>query len=115
MSPFTDYSILNPAASLGGRTGVTEATVLVVDDDPSMHDILTVLGQQHGFSIQFAEDGLDGVRLAESSDIDLIILDLTLPGLTGFDVFWRLRAAGVGAPVALVSAGAAPVAVAFPL
>ena len=30
-----------------------------------MHDILTVLGQQHGFSIQFADDGLDGVRLAE--------------------------------------------------
>ena len=109
MSPFTDYSILNPAASLGGRTGIAEATVLVVDDDPSMHDILTVLGQQHGFSIQFAEDGLDGVRLAESSDIDLIILDLTLPGLTGFDVCRRLRAAGVEVPIVMVSASSDPV------
>jgi DNA-binding response OmpR family regulator len=74
-----------------------------------MHDILTVLGQQHGFTIQFAEDGLDGVRLAESSDIDLIILDLTLPGLTGFDVCRRLRATGVEVPIIMVSASSDPV------
>ena len=109
MSPFTDYSILNPVSTVGNRGGVTEATVLVIDDDPSMHDILTVLGQQHGFSIQFAEDGFDGVRVAESTDIDLVILDLNLPGLTGFDVCRRLRTSGVEVPIIMVSASSDPV------
>ncbi|MGI8847107.1 MAG: response regulator [Candidatus Dormibacteria bacterium] len=86
-----------------------EATVLVVDNDPSMHDILTLLGQQHGFSTQFAEDGIDGLRLAESSDVDLIVLDLTLPGMTGVDICRRLRGTGIEVPIIMVSANSDPV------
>jgi DNA-binding response OmpR family regulator len=92
-----------------GTRAVNEAQVLVIDDDPSMHDVLTVLGHQHGFTIQFSEDGMDGLRAAEQSDIDLIILDLSMPGLTGFDVCRRLRAAGVEVPIIMVSASADPV------
>jgi DNA-binding response OmpR family regulator len=82
---------------------------LVIDDDPSMHDILAVLGSQHGFGIQFAEDGLDGLRLAEQNDVDLIVLDLHLPGVTGFDVCRRIRAAGIEIPIVMVSASSDPV------
>jgi len=95
-------------ASAGRPSGV-EATVLVIDDDPSMHDILAVLGGQHGFGIQFAEDGMDGVRLAEQNDVDLIVLDLNLPGLTGFDVCRRIRSAGIEIPIVMVSASSDPV------
>ena len=104
MSAYSDHSILGSTASLGARGNASEATVLVIDDDPSMHDILTVLGQQHAFGIQFAADGLDGLHVAESADIDLIVLDLHLPGLTGFDVCRRLRSAGVEVPIIMVSA-----------
>ena len=90
-------------------TGALEATVLIIDDDPSMHDILGVLGAQHGFTVQFAIDGMDGLRLAEQADVDLIVLDLNLPGLTGFDVCRRLRGAGIEVPILMVSASADPV------
>jgi len=96
-------------ASAAGRQSRAEATVLVIDDDPSMHDILAVLGSQHGFGIQFAEDGRDGVRLAEQNDVDLIVLDLNLPGLTGFDVCRRIRSAGIEIPIVMVSASSDPV------
>lgn len=92
-----------------GRPVGHEATVLVIDDDPSMHDILAVLGNQHGFGIQFADDGADGLRLAEQNDVDLIVLDLNLPGLTGFDVCRRIRAAGIEIPIVMVSASSDPV------
>ncbi len=96
-------------AYTAGRPSGAEATVLVIDDDPSMHDILAVLGHQHGFGIQFAEDGTDGVRLAEQNDVDLIVLDLNLPGLTGFDVCRRIRSAGIEIPIVMVSASSDPV------
>jgi DNA-binding response OmpR family regulator len=101
MTAFTE-SLLNPLGSGSART-TAEATVLVIDDDPSMRDILAVLAHQHGFAIQFAEDGNDGLRIAEQTDVDLILLDLTLPGLTGFDVCRRLRTAGIEVPIIMVS------------
>lgn len=100
--------VLAPLSPATRGTGA-EATVLVIDDDPSMHDILSVLGGQHGFGIQFAEDGTDGLRLAEQSDVDLILLDLSLPGVTGFDVCRRLRAMGIEIPIIMVSASHDPV------
>ncbi|MFN2582131.1 MAG: response regulator [Candidatus Dormibacteria bacterium] len=102
MATFTE-SLLNPLGS-GSARASAEATVLVIDDDPSMRDILSVLAQQHGFTIQFAENGADGLRVAEQSDIDLILLDLSLPGITGFDVCRRLRGAGIEVPIIMVSA-----------
>ena len=102
MTAFTE-SLLNPLGATAARASA-EATVLVIDDDPSMRDILGVLAHQHGFAIQFAENGADGLRIAEQADVDLILLDLSLPGLTGFDVCRRLRAAGIEVPVIMVSA-----------
>jgi len=95
-------SILNSAGWSGPRAAA-DATVLVIDDDPAMRDILAVLAQQHGFALQFAEDGTDGLRIAEQTDVDLILLDLSLPGLPGFDVCRRIRSAGVEVPIIMVS------------
>jgi len=95
-------SMLSPAGPVT-RTSA-EATVLVIDDDPTMRDLLSVVANQHGFSVQYAQDGADGLRIAEQSDVDLILLDLSLPGLPGFDVCRRLRAAGVEVPIIMVSA-----------
>ncbi len=86
-----------------------QAVVLIIDDDHTMRDIFSVLGQQHGFSIRFAENGLEGMRVAENDDIDLIILDLSLPGLTGFDVCRKLRSASIETPIIMLSARSDPV------
>ena len=102
MSAFTDSMTSN--GSWGGARPSADATVLVIDDDPSMRDILGVLAHQHGFAIQFAENGADGLRLAEQTDVDLILLDLSLPGMPGFDVCRRIRSSGVEVPIIMVSA-----------
>jgi len=106
MKTFTEPTLGHVVPS--GRPSGSEATVLVIDDDPSMHDILAVLGSQHGFGIQFAEDGLDGLRLAEQNDVDLIVLDLHLPDLDGAEVIGRLRAdpRTAAIPVVMYSADA---------
>ncbi|HWW08729.1 MAG TPA: response regulator transcription factor [Candidatus Acidoferrales bacterium] len=100
MTAYTE-SVLNPLGS--SSRAAAEATVLVIDDDPAMRDILNVLAQQHGFALQFALDGADGLRIAEQSDVDLVLLDLGLPGVTGFDVCRRLRGAGLEVPIIMVS------------
>ena len=96
-------SMLSPVGH-GAARATAEATVLVIDDDPSMRDILNLIAHQHGFTLQYAVDGADGLRIAEQTDVDLILLDLTLPGLPGFDVCRRLRAAGIEVPIIMVSA-----------
>jgi len=98
-----------PLLERRGAAGNSDASILIIDDDPAMRDILTVVGQQHGFTVHFASDGTDGLRVAESADVDLIVLDLNMPGLTGFDVCRRLRAAGIELPIMMLSASSDPV------
>jgi DNA-binding response OmpR family regulator len=108
MSTYTE-TLVNPSIGPSVVRASNEATVLVIDDDPSMRDIIDLIARQHGFGLQYAVDGTDGVRIAEQSDIDLIVLDLSMPGLHGFDVCRRLRAAGVEVPIIMLSASADPV------
>ena len=79
-------------------------TILVIDDDPAMASMMEMLGREHGFTVKIATDGLEGLRLAEEADADLILLDLSLPRMTGLDVCRRLRAAGIEVPIVMVSA-----------
>ena len=67
-------------------------TVLLADDEPLMVEILGRFLQQAGFNVIRAYDGRRAVELAEETDPDLLILDLKLPQLSGFDVVEQLRA-----------------------
>ena len=67
-------------------------TVLLVDDEPLMVEILARFLQQAGFNVVRAFDGRRAVELAQETDPDLMILDLKLPQLSGFDVVDQLRA-----------------------
>ena len=80
-----------------------ETTILVIDDDPAMGRMMEILGREHGFAVRTALDGVEGLRLAEEADCDLIVLDLNLPRMTGLDVCRRLRSQGVEVPIVIVS------------
>jgi DNA-binding response OmpR family regulator len=78
--------------------------VLIVEDDASVSRFLRQAMTEAGYAPQWAGDGLDGLALAQSSGFDLILLDVMLPRLDGFEVCRRLRAAHVDTPILLLTA-----------
>ncbi len=66
--------------------------VLIVDDDPQIIDWLQLDLQLSGYKADSAIDGLDGFQKIQSNNYDLIILDVMMPKLDGFEVCKRLRA-----------------------
>ncbi|MCC5882580.1 MAG: response regulator [Halomonas sp.] len=67
------------------------AKVLVVDDEPNIVLSLEFLMQQAGFDVDTADDGEGALAKVEASPPDLILLDISLPGISGFDVLEQLR------------------------
>ncbi len=65
--------------------------ILVVEDDPSALRLVGYTLEQEGYQVITASDGLEGVRKARDEHPDLIILDVMLPGLDGYEVCQQLR------------------------
>jgi two-component system OmpR family response regulator len=78
--------------------------VLVVEDEPRMASLIQRGLVGEGLAADVAASGEDGLWLAESHDYDAIVLDVMLPGIDGFETCRRLRAAGVWAPVLMLTA-----------
>ena len=68
--------------------------VLVVDDDPSVRELLTDLLESRGFDVLVAAGGREGIELAMRESPDLVLLDLLMPGVSGFQVIRELKATG---------------------
>src|SRR5690606_18003981 len=65
--------------------------VLVVDDDPIVRDVLERYLEREGFAVSAAADGVEALTAIEASRPDLVLLDLMLPRVDGFEVFRRAR------------------------
>lgn len=78
--------------------------VLVVEDEARLAAALRRGLEAEGFSVDVAARGDDGLWLAEEQEFDVIVLDLMLPGLNGFEVCARLRQAGMWAPILMLTA-----------
>jgi two-component system, OmpR family, copper resistance phosphate regulon response regulator CusR len=78
--------------------------ILVVDDEAKTAKFLKKGLGEAGFVVDVAADGVDGLQLAQDVAFDLIILDVMLPGLDGWQVLSRLRQAGKTSPVLLLTA-----------
>jgi DNA-binding response OmpR family regulator len=78
--------------------------VLVVQDDARIASFIKRGLEADGFAVRTASDGADGLTLTESSDFDLIILDLLLPTVTGEEFLTRLRETGSAVPVIVLTA-----------
>jgi len=83
---------------------VSEQRVLVVDDEHSIVDaVATALGYE-GFSVSTAMTGRDALTTAQEGEFDLIVLDVMLPDLDGFEIARRLRDDGIDTPILFLSA-----------
>ena len=82
----------------------TQKTVLIVEDEKNIVDILRFNLQREGYQTLEAYDGESGLALAVSANPDLILLDVMLPKMNGFDVCKSLRGQGSSVPVIILTA-----------
>ena len=80
-----------------------QARVLVVDDEPIVRDVLVRYLRQEGFKVGTAGDGASALEVFADTEPDIVLLDLMLPRIDGFEVFRRIRA-GNGTPVIMLTA-----------
>ena len=82
--------------------------ILVIDDDPAVTSVLKRGLSYEGFAVETAKSGVEGLVIARERPSDLVILDVMMPGLGGFEVLRRLRAADEQLPVLMLTAKDAP-------
>ncbi len=110
----TVFRILYPAATqqapvvspIGAlATGTRTGTILLVDDDPFVRDVATRMLERSGYRVIAAVDGDDGLRQFEAADAEItaMVLDVTMPHLSGTDVMAELRRRGHSVPIVLAS------------
>lgn len=79
-------------------------TILLIEDDPSIALGLELNLKAEGYEVDVAMDGETGLDMARRPVVDLLILDLMLPRVNGFEIVRRLRAEGRSVPIILLSA-----------
>ena len=78
--------------------------VLIIEDEKNIVDILSFNLGKEGYDTLEAYDGVTGLQLALEQNPDLVLLDLMLPGMNGFDVCRKIREAGSAVPILMLTA-----------
>jgi DNA-binding response OmpR family regulator len=80
------------------------ATILIVEDEHAVARGIQYALQQEGYEVTLARSGEEGLEVATRDAPDLVLLDVRLPGIDGFEVLRRIRAAGTKSPVLMLTA-----------
>jgi len=65
--------------------------ILIIDDDPDIREALTIILDSQGYEVETAKYGVEGLAKIKARKPDLVILDLIMPGMGGFEVFKELK------------------------
>ena len=68
--------------------------VLIIDDDPFILDMYVLKFKERGFEVEVAHEGKEGLAKAKEFQPDVILLDVVMPAMDGFDVIKKLKSAG---------------------
>lgn len=79
-------------------------TILIVEDDPSLQELLKQNLEFEGYAVLVARDGQAGLELIQTQEVDLLILDLMLPKMSGIDLCKQLRSTGNQTPIIMLTA-----------
>ena len=71
--------------------GDTKRSILVIDDNEDIRQLLTLILENAGFTVFTGVDGPDGLHQTKAHKPDMILLDAMMPGLTGFEVLEKIR------------------------
>jgi two-component system copper resistance phosphate regulon response regulator CusR len=99
-----DQTVARAIAIAPGPLKDPAMKVLIVEDEPKTGDYLRKGLAQAGFAVDLARDGLDGRHQALTQEYDLLILDVMLPGLDGWQILRDVRGAGLSMPVLFLTA-----------
>src|SRR5262245_31959839 len=78
--------------------------VLVIEDEPTLARLLSYNLTQEGYETTVIDHGGEGLQAALQRSFDLIILDIMLPGMNGFEILTRLRQHGIRTPIIILTA-----------
>jgi len=79
-------------------------TILIIEDDPTMLRVLRDNFEYSGFAVLTADDGEQGLQMALGRKVELIVLDIMLPGINGYEICRRVRQQGIDAPIIMLTA-----------
>jgi two-component system, OmpR family, copper resistance phosphate regulon response regulator CusR len=82
----------------------SERKILLVEDEPKIADTLKLGLSENGYTVSLAYDGNIGYKLFRSEPFDLVILDINLPGMNGYDLCKAIRSANMQVPVIMLTA-----------
>ncbi|MFV0414037.1 MAG: response regulator transcription factor [Oscillospiraceae bacterium] len=78
--------------------------ILVAEDDKNTRKLMCAVLKQHGFEVSSAENGLEALEVMDRQHVDLIVLDIMMPEMDGYELTKELRAANMNLPILMVSA-----------
>ena len=84
-------------------TGGNNKRILVVDDDKAIRDILSDILSFMGFSVAVARSGNEGLNLFLKDPFDLVLTDLRMPGMEGWDLAFHVKSKAPDTPVVLIT------------
>ena len=82
--------------------------ILVVDDELSMREFLKILLEKEGYEVSVAPDAATALEIQENEEIDLVITDIRMPGMSGLDLLAELKLRSSELPVIMITAFASP-------
>lgn len=91
VKPVQKEELISAVKKVEGRSMQNSATILVIDDDRSVTDLVQIILEAEGCTVLKAHNGKDGLAMAQEHKPDLIILDLVMPEMSGFNVAYQLK------------------------
>src|SRR5687768_1686435 len=82
----------------------TRSKILIVDDEPSLRELLEIVFQKDGFDVESADSAQAGLERAKAVEFDLIVSDIKMPDMTGIDLLRELRESGFNGHFILLTA-----------
>jgi DNA-binding response OmpR family regulator len=78
--------------------------ILVVEDDKNLRKLMTAVLSKNNYNVLCAEDGVKALEIMESSHVDLLISDIMMPNMDGYDLTDELRRANYNLPILIITA-----------
>ncbi|MCM2316712.1 MAG: response regulator, partial [Thermoanaerobaculia bacterium] len=78
--------------------------ILIIDDEEVLRDVLQAVLQREGFDVALAATAEEGLAIVESDEIDLVVLDIMLPGMDGHEALRHIKEMNPALPVIIVTA-----------